>query len=100
MEPQSLNAMHEHFYSVVMMMIQYITLVILGSASLPFIIICLVGVVSDYVEEMTRPARRLPEPLESPELHAHNVRAALADLDYGLTGGPANREMASSTQRA
>jgi hypothetical protein len=62
MDPQTLNAMNDSLYSVVMMTIQYITLIIAGSASLLFIIICLVGAVSDCVEQMTRPARRLHLP--------------------------------------
>lgn len=79
MEPQTWNAMQETLYNNLMMIIQYVTLAIVGSASLLFIIICLVGAVSDYVEGMTRSARCLlkpaPKPIESPKLDEQGMLA-------------------------
>ena len=54
MEPQIWNAMQETLYNNLVMMIQYVTLAIVGSASLLFIIICLAGAVCDYDRNAAR----------------------------------------------
>ena len=46
MEPQNLNVIYQYLYSAVML-IQYITLIVVGSASVLFMIICLVIAVCD-----------------------------------------------------
>ena len=96
MDPETLNVMNESLYHWVLMLIQCITLIV-GAASILFILVAPVCAVCGFFAEKGQSARRQMKP-EPPEPDAHELLAALAGLDEGLDDSFARRELSSIEQ--
>jgi hypothetical protein len=81
MNPETLNTLNEQMYRAMMLLFESITLII-GLASILFMVIALICAICGHFAE-TRP--RAPRQIKSlPEPYAYDLLVALAGLDDSL----------------
>jgi hypothetical protein len=97
MNPETFNPINENMYRAGLMMIQYIMMMI-GLASVLFILVALVAAACDYFAKTRQRARRQMDPATEPD--TSELLAALAGLDDSFDESHAVSSGNRSTTRA